>query len=316
MDVAVLRMFEAVARLGSMNQAARELHTVQSNVTTHIQALEDELGVELFHRNRRGVTLTPAGHRMLPFATRLQKLIADARMAARDEGEPNGTLLLGSLETTMALRLGPALTRFARDYPAVAMVVQTGTTQKVIEQVVAGKIDGGFVAGPVSHPDLDQEKVFREDLVLVTPRSIRSITDLVGKPELRTIVFQIGCSYRQRLEAVLAGLGITTAKPLEFGSLDAILGCVSGGVGVTLLPKGLVAGAQRHGRVSVHELRPEQAQVETLFVRRRDGYPSSALKAFLKTVRALYDPAERIGSFNGSQTEAIPVASPRRASVR
>jgi DNA-binding transcriptional LysR family regulator len=286
MDVAELRMFEAAARLGSINQAARELNTVQSNVTSRIRALEDELGVELLHRNRRGVTPTPAGHRMLPFVTRLQKLMADAKTAARDDGEPNGTLLLGSLETTMALRLGPTMTRFARTYPSVAMVVQTGTTQKVIEQVVAGTIDGGFVAGPVNHPDLEQETIFREELVLITPSSIRSMGDLARLPDLRTIVFQIGCSYRQRLEAVLAGLGIATAKPLEFGSLDAILGCISGGVGVTLLPKGLVAAAQREGHFAVHELPQQQGKVETLFVRRRDGYPSSALRAFLEIAKA------------------------------
>ena len=73
---------------------------------------------------------------------------------------------------------------------------------------------------------------------------------------LKTIVFHAGCSYRQRLEAFLAEMGIMTAKPLAFGSIDAILSCVAAGIGVSLLPKGVVAAAWRDGAVSVHELPP------------------------------------------------------------
>ncbi len=66
MDVTDLKTFEAVARLGGMNRAAAELHTVQSNVTARIRALEQELGSPLFQRHSRGVALTPAGRRLLP----------------------------------------------------------------------------------------------------------------------------------------------------------------------------------------------------------------------------------------------------------
>lgn len=292
MDFAELRMFAAVARLGSMNRAARGLNTVQSNVTARIQALEGELGVELFIRNRRGAQLTPAGQRMLPFVSRLEKLMGDARAAALDSGEPSGTLVLGSLETTMALRLAPAMTRLAREHPSVTLVVQTGTTRKVVEDVLAGKVDGGFVAGPLNHPDLDQEIMFKEEMVLITPPAIRSPDELAGMPELRTIVFQTGCSYRQRLETYLTGLGIATAKPLEFGSLEAIISGVSGGVGVTLLPKGLVAEASKTGDISIHELPSDQRMVDTLFIRRRDGYQSSAMRAFLKMLEKSESEAE------------------------
>ncbi|HXZ07142.1 MAG TPA: LysR family transcriptional regulator, partial [Paraburkholderia sp.] len=109
MDVADLKVFEAVARHGSMNRAAVELHTVQSNVTARIRALEREVGVALFQRHVRGVSLTPAGQRLVPYAARIAKLVADARLAALDDGAPNGALALGTLETTAALRLSPVL---------------------------------------------------------------------------------------------------------------------------------------------------------------------------------------------------------------
>ncbi|TIX86705.1 LysR family transcriptional regulator [Rhizobium sp. P44RR-XXIV] len=285
MNISDLRFFEAVSRHGSMNRAAQELHTVQSNVTARIRVLEEELGVSLFQRHARGVSTTPAGQRILPFVGRITKLLADARAAAQDDGSPSGALLLGSLETTTALRLSPLLSQFAKSYPEVRLVVTTGTTRKLLDEVIECRLEGAFVAGPVSHPDLDQQVVFQEELVLVTSRSIHSMDELVKITDLRTIVFQIGCSYRQRLETLLAEMGIVTAKPLEFGSLDAIISCVSAGVGIALLPKGIVAAAWQDGRVAVHELPPERSLVDTLFVRRSDAYTSSAMTALLDMVR-------------------------------
>ena len=86
MDAADLRVFEAVARLGGINRAATELNTVQSNVTSRIRQLEDELGVRLFERLSRGVALTAAGRRLLPFAHKVRDLLVDARRVVVDDG--------------------------------------------------------------------------------------------------------------------------------------------------------------------------------------------------------------------------------------
>jgi LysR family transcriptional regulator, cell division regulator len=71
MEYADLRVLEAVARHGTMNRAAAELHTAQSNVTARIRALEEQIATALFERNSRGVVLTAAGQRLLPYAARL-----------------------------------------------------------------------------------------------------------------------------------------------------------------------------------------------------------------------------------------------------
>ncbi|TDG17557.1 hypothetical protein EYW47_37465 [Paraburkholderia silviterrae] len=127
-----------------------------------------------------------------------------------------------------------------------------------------------------------QARVFTEELVLVASPAVSSLKDLAKIADLKAVVFQFGCSYRQRLEAFLYGRGLVVAKPLEFGSLDAILSCVAAGVGVTLLPQGVVAQAAAAGKVSAHRMPAELARMQTLFIRRRDGYVSSALGAFLE----------------------------------
>lgn len=284
MDVIDLKVVDAVARHGSMNKAAVALNTVQSNVSSRIRSLEDELGVSLFQRSAKGVQITPAGRRVLPYAARLSKLLADASAAARDDGTPTGVLEIGTLETTLALRLPLLIARFAKAWPDVRPLVRTGTTSSLIQAVVDCKLEGAFVAGPVSHPELQAETVFHEELVLVTSRAVTSLEAITAIAHLKTVVFRVGCSYRQRLDALLASLGMLAPEPLEFGSIDAIIACVSAGVGITLLPRGVVADAWKEGLVAVHKISPAFSQVETVFVRRLDSHFSSALATFLDSV--------------------------------
>ncbi|HJS86753.1 MAG TPA: LysR family transcriptional regulator [Acetobacteraceae bacterium] len=281
MDATDLKMFAAVARLGGMGRAAAELNTVQSNVTAHVRRLEAELGTALFVRHARGVELTPAGRRLLPYAHRVARLLVDAGRAARDDGTPQGPLIIGSLETTAALRLTDALTTFAAAFPLVDLTLRTGTTCELIDLVLDHQIEGAFVCGPVAHPETESQTVFREELVLLTAPQVGSLGALAEQGNARIVVLRSGCSYRQRLEVVLARHGIPSPRVLEFGTLEAIFGCVAAGLGVTMLPRALVGPVWREGRVTMHTLPAEEACVETVFVRRRDGHFSSALAAFL-----------------------------------
>ncbi len=281
MDATDLKFFEAVARVGAISRAALELNTVQSNVTARIKALEDELGSALFQRHSRGVILTPAGQRLLPYAERIAALLGEARRAVEDDGTPSGSLAVGSLETTAALRLAPVLSVFAQTYPDVDLSLKTGTTAELVDAVLAHRVEGAFVCGPVAHPDLVEEVVFREELAIVTQPSITTLAELFQAREMKCVVLRLGCSYRQRLETVLASRGIVGVRWMEFGTIDGIVACVAAGIGIALLPRALMEPMRRDGRVALHVLPPDEAIVDTAFVRRRDGAASSCLRALL-----------------------------------
>lgn len=281
MDADDLRVFEAVVRLGSMSRAAVELNTVQSNVTSRIRALEYELGRTLFERHARGVSCTMAAKRLLPYAARVRQVLNEALRAARDDGTPSGPLVVGSLETTAAIRLAPVLASFAGACPGVDLSLRTGTTCELIEDVLEHRVDGAFVCGPVDHADLLAATMFREELVVLTAPGVAGLDALIGKGGFRIVVLRAGCSYRLRLEALLARRGAAGVRVLEFGTLEAIVACVGAGIGITLLPRTMVETARRAGQVGVHALPPGDAFVDTVFVRRRDGYVSSALSAFI-----------------------------------
>src|SRR5882762_3261292 len=281
MDAADLKFFEEVAQSGGMSRAAEKLNTVQSNVTRRIRALESELNVSLFNRTGRGVSLTPAGEQLLPFAIRIARLIDEAARAISDDGRPKGSLVIGSLETTAALRLTPFLSQFVADFPEVDFSLKTGTSRELVEDVLEHRLEGAFVCGPVHHPDLLQRKMYQERLVVLTARRETSLSTYLRKNDLRMVVLRAGCSYRLILESWLAHRGIVGVRILEFGTLEAIIGCVEAGLGMTLLPEALVGPVWRDERVAVHPLPNDYGHVDTLFIRRRDSFQSSALKALL-----------------------------------
>lgn len=314
MDFQDLSTFAAVARCGGITRAASELGTVQSNVTTRIKALEAEVGSPLFDRHSRGMTLTGAGRRLLPYVERLAMVSREAMAAARDDGVPRGPLAIGSMETTAAVRLPPVLARFHRDFPAVQLTLRTAPTAALVESVLDGTLDGAFICGPIDHPELAVASAFREELVLVTaPRwtSLAALRKGTSEAGPTALVFRIGCSYRQRLEQLFAQFGWPCATRLEFGTLDGILGCVAADVGVTLLPRAVVERTALNRSIRAHALNNSQKRVETLFVWRRTAHENTALRRFV----ASFKPgAPALGCVNVNLGRNSSAAGPRSRS--
>ena len=289
MELSDLKTFAAVARCGGITRAAGELNTVQSNVTNRIRALETEIGTPLFERHARGMTLTDAGRRLLPYADRLNALSNEALAAARDDGVAKGPLAIGSMETTAAVRLPPLLAQFHQRHPEVQLSLRTGPTALLAEAVIANALDGAFVAGPIDHPDLMSTVAFNEELVLLTARRWKTLGALrAGTPASgpTILVFRTGCSYRQRLEQLMSELGWPTAARLEFGTLDGIIGCVAADMGVTLLPRAVAERSDQAGTVRMHTLNGPHRRVETLFIRRRAAHEGTALRSFLACLKS------------------------------
>jgi DNA-binding transcriptional LysR family regulator len=288
-----LLTFSAVARNGGITRAAEELNTVQSNVTQRVKALEAEIGTALFERHSRGMTLTGAGRRLLPFAQRMATLSREAVLAARDDGKPKGPLAIGSMETTAAVRLPALLAEFHRRFPAVQLTLKTATTADLVAAVLDGALDGAFVAGPIEHADLTATLAFREELVLVSAKRFGNLAALrAGTPESgpTALVFRTGCTYRQRLEQVFSDFGWPSAARFELGTLDGMIGCVAAGMGVTLLPRAVVERSDQRKEVNVHAIDASWSRVDTLFIQRRSAHQYSALSGFVSCLTG----AERV----------------------
>lgn len=271
MELIALRTFAAVVEEGGVLAAARRLNTVQSNVTTRIRRLEQELGAELFHRKGRGLELSPPGRVLLDYARRLLHLERQTALAVRQVGESAGELRIGWMETFAALRLPPALRAVRERHPGLGLVVETATTVALIGKVLDHRLDCAFVAGPVNEPGLLAEEVAREELVRV---SALAFDDHDALP---VILFREGCAYRARTLAWQQQSGRPMTAVMELGTLDGILGCVAVGLGWTLMPRSVVAQARCAAELRIETIPEDIRHVPTCMIRRADAVPLPAL---------------------------------------
>jgi DNA-binding transcriptional LysR family regulator len=280
MDLAALRIFKAVADEGSVTKAALLLNRVQSNVSARLAQLEQELGVALFHRSGRRLLITAEGARLLDYAGRLLQLADEAAAAVRGRQAPAGRLKIGAMETTAAARLPLFLADFHRRHPDVDLLLDTGPTDYLLQAVLQHRLDIALVAAPVLRPELEQLAVFEEELVLLTDLAhapVASPRDIANKVLL---VFRAGCSYRRRLEAWFSEAGVGATRIAEFGTFEAIIGCVAAGMGVALMPKEVLRQRSLAKSIRSHALPPALATVSTLLVWRRDVVHHPARQAF------------------------------------
>ncbi|PFN05272.1 LysR family transcriptional regulator [Bacillus cereus] len=280
MDIKDLTVFYEVAKEGSISHAAQNLNYVQSNVTMRIKQLESELGVPLFYRNGKGVSLTSNGEILLTYAKQIIHLTEQAMKAVQDNGSiPKGTLKIGSTESTTAVRLPSILTSYYEAYPEVEFILETHSTEKLIQLVLERKLEGACIAGNVQHNDLNSILFQEEELVLISKQPLFSFNDL---GEMNLLAFSQGCYYRNLLESWLHEEGIYPKRVLEFGTIEAILACVKSGMGIAIMIKSII---REHGHSLALTPLPERfSKAPTTFIVRKDTFHSGALRKFIEKI--------------------------------
>lgn len=286
-DLASLELFRAVVREGGVIRAAAKLHRVQSNVTTRIKQLEQRLGTSLFRRQGRALVLTSAGETLLSYSERLLRLADEAEDAVRGASTAR-PFRLGAMESTAASRLPEALSRLHRSRQDIQIELQTGPTAALIQQVRDYRLDAAFVGEPFPREGLNAQKVYDEELVLVTAMgrtSVTSAADLAGETIL---AFGRGCSYRRVLEDWMADASAKPGRVVELGSYHAIIACAAAGGGCGVAPASVLDTLSAGRNVRRHALPQAMAANGTYLVWLDDATP--AIRALLANTA---DPADQ-----------------------
>lgn len=275
MDIKDLLVFTTVAEEKNISKAAKSLSYVQSNVTMRIQQLEAELGIQLFQRSGKGVTLTSSGELLHRYAEQILRLTNEATAAVQSSSHtPIGPLKIGATESTAALRLPPLLSTYCTAYPDVDFILETHTTDVLIQLVLERKLEGAFVADSCDHPDLNSLFTRDEELVLVSRHPLPSLYSL---NDMNLLAFSSGCAYRHTLEMLLTKEGVFPKRILEFGTIEAIIGCVKAGMGVAIMMKSIVSN---YNSLTLTPLPEPYRKVPTFFITRKDAFVSAALREF------------------------------------
>jgi len=280
MDLSQLAMFCAIAEEGSISAAAQKLHRVPSNLTARIKQLEADLGVDLFIREKQRLRLSAHGWNFLDYARRLLDLADEARQSITG-GTPRGPLALGSLESTAAVRIPPVLADYHRRFPDVLLDLSTGPSGELIDGVLAGRLAGAFVDGPIAHPALEEVAVFEEEMVLISAAAHPPITRARDVNGRNIYAFRTNCSYRRRFEDWFRADDSAPGKVFETESYHGMLACVSAGAGLALLPRSMLDSMPYSSSVQAHELNDAYRKVSIHLIWRR-GLRLPSLSALLE----------------------------------
>jgi len=277
MDLTALHIFKTVAEEGGITRAAAKLHRVQSNVTTRVRQLEERLGTRLFLRENRKLVLSPEGKVLLGYADQMLRLSSEAQTALR-KGTPRGTLRVGTMESTAATRLPPVLSRYHLAYPDVRIELITGTSGALVAKVAAYELEAAFVADPAQPERFDSQPAFKEELVLIAPKSLAPITSPRQIADHTVIAFGTGCTYRRRLEDWLKRADARPRGVMEFHSYHAIVACVASGAGLAIVPRAVISAVLGRKQVQIYPLPAHIAKAKTVLIWRK-GHLSTALEA-------------------------------------
>jgi LysR family hydrogen peroxide-inducible transcriptional activator len=282
MDLRQLGAIVAIADHGGFSAAARALHTVQSNVSTHVARLERELGVTLV--DRAAGTLTPEGEAVVERARRIQReleaLVADV---AAVHSEVGGNARVGVIGTTARWLVPKLLEEMGVRYPGVHVVVVDATTTSLLPQVASGHLDLAVIALPVADSDVETEALFDEDLLLVAPldhpfaaRDSVAVTELADH---ELLLEPKGTAFRDDLDAQAAAAGVELRPRAEVDGMRLVASLAFEGFGPAVLPASAVPSwledAGRWRRVTVDGLSGRTVGVAC----RRRGLPSAPARA-------------------------------------
>jgi LysR family hydrogen peroxide-inducible transcriptional activator len=288
MDLRQLTALIAVAEGGSFSAAARSLHTVQSNISTHIARLERELGAVLV--DRASGSLTEEGLVVLERARRIQHEVAaiTADVAALHD-DLTGQVRLGCIGTVGRWLVPLVLERIAADHPRLHVIVVDATTTSLVPQLLSDSLDLAIVNLPVADGELVTEHLFDEDRLVIAPAghplADRGAVTLADLADHELLLEPTGTSFRDELDAQAAAAGVELRARAEVDGLRLIASLAFEGFGAAIVPATAAPPWLEGGwqRVAVEGIAGRSVGL----AQRRRGLPSAPARAVRAAVLAV-----------------------------
>lgn len=291
MELRQLKTFRVVATLRSFSKAALALNYAQSTVSEQIRSLEDSLGVRLFDRKNRRVSLTQSGEMLLQYAQKMIDIEEEARSEITEQGESHGSLSIRIPETVSTHYLPRILPVFRRQYPRVGLNFARCAFYSLEQELASGIIDLAFLLADETFlvPNTEMETLLSLPLVVVAhpehplaSEQAVGLEDIIGEPILLP---SEDCSYRVALERMITDEKVEPAVIMDFNSTEAIKRCVIAGIGLTLAPEIAVRDDIHADRLSVLPWSGKHIEANLIMIWRKGKWISPILQAFMDTVR-------------------------------
>lgn len=291
MDIRQLKAFVAIAETGTFTAGAARVHVTQAAISMQIRQLENETKIQLFVRAPRRVILTEAGERLLERAyVILREHDAALEEMAALTGAHRGRLRIGSASAGVSGDPLPQILRGLRKtHPGVEASVASGTSEQLVQQVLAGELDAAFVSLPVEARGVQTEQLSEDSLVAIaSPRhkmakqKVMSAYALAGE---KLILGERGGNTRRLIDQFFAQAGVTPKVAMELSRMAAIKRMVEEDMGVGIVPLQSVRDEVAKGTLVRWWIEGAQINWQLGIARLVGGYESPIHQTFLQLCR-------------------------------
>jgi DNA-binding transcriptional LysR family regulator len=290
-EIRQLRAFVAIAETGTFTAGALRVHVTQAAISMQIRQLESEIGARVFVRAPRHVILTEAGEQLL----RRARHILREHDAALDEiaelaGAERGRLRIGSASAMVLTEQLPAILKdLRRQHPAAEIAVTSGTSEVLVDQILAGEVDIGFVSLPVDMRGIKTERLSEDQLVAIaSPRHRLAKQKTISAYTLageRLILGERGGNTRRLIDQFFAQAGVSIRVAMELSRQQAIKRMVEEDMGVGIVPLQSVRDEVEKGKLIRWWIEGAQINWELGIAQLSNGYDSPIMQKFVALAR-------------------------------
>ena len=289
MDTTLLRAFVETVDAGTISRAARHLGISQPSLTAQIQRLEKHLGVPLFDRNGRGVTLTDAGRALYPRARSILDEVRSTEGAIRREGaEQAGTLSVGAIPTVAPYVIPAALQRLRASHATTRVELREDYSAVLAKLMLDGALDVVIAALPYGFEHLDTEPLGIDALVVAVPAQHASArAGRITLAQLRdapAVTLDPAHCLGEQVAGFCSSRQVSPSVVCRSAQLATVFELVGAGVGLSIVP---AMAAARHNtpQCAYVPLAEHALQREIVAVWRRGAVKSPQARAFVDCVR-------------------------------
>ena len=293
MDFGQLEAFVQVAQHRSFSRAAEVLQLTQPSITARIQALERELGEEMFERGGRGVRMTDAGTAFLPYVERILQTLQEGRDAVDEVRHVQlGSLRLGSALTISTYVLPKILSRFCESFPGVDVFIRTGRSEQVLSMLLSDEVQVGLVRS-LANAEVETIDLYEDEIALVAYPEHRfaetgraKVADAASEP---IVLFDRGSSYYGMINNFFRQAGVIPHVAMELDSLEATKRMVEEGLGIALVPLVTIGRELEAGtlvKIDLVDATPIKRPISLIY--RRNRKRPRTVQAFIDALVELY----------------------------
>jgi DNA-binding transcriptional LysR family regulator len=317
-EIRQLRAFVAIAESGTFTAGALKVHVTQAAISMQIRQLENEVGARVFVRAPRHVILTEAGEHLLQRARQiLREHDAAVDEIAELAGAERGRLRIGSASAMILTdQLPKILKELRKQHPAAEIAVASGTSESLVDQILAGELDIAFVSLPVDVRGIQTERLSEDQLVaiasprhkLAKQRTISAYT-LAGE---KLILGERGGNTRRLIDQFFAQAGVTLRVAMELSRQAAIRRMVEEDMGVGIVPLQSVKEEVEKGKLVRWWIEGAKINWELGLAQLTGGYESPIMQKFVTLTRRSFSAEANNNSKKAKTSLAVKKSKTRK----